>query len=56
MQIGIYIDVDRDGDYRMRCDVGNMNNQSLVLVSQLVSTWKPWARFISISTVPKSNM
>ena len=28
MQIGIYIhvDVDKDGDNRMRCNVGNMKN------------------------------
>ena len=33
MQIGIYIDVDKDGDNRMRCNLGNMKNQSLVLVT-----------------------
>ena len=33
-------------------NMGNRNNQSLVLVSQSVSTWKPWSRFkLSLSLI-----
>ena len=58
MQIGIYIDFDKDGDNRMRCNVGNMNNQSLVLVSYLVSTWKPWLTFklLSLSLIIRPSL